>query len=144
MLFNGHWLLDRDGVYRPVIYGEIETADGSWFKAPFLVDTGADITTLSQSVAGNLGLSPLPSSPKVAGVGGVTGSVMFSTQLRLTQHDGGKVRFQGKYTAMTDPLALDMSVLGRDITNLFALIVDRPGDRVCLLGHRHRYSIAAA
>jgi hypothetical protein len=34
-----------------------------------------------------------------------------------------------------------MSVIGRDLTNLFALIVDRPGDRVCLLGQRHRYVI---
>jgi hypothetical protein len=34
-----------------------------------------------------------------------------------------------------------MSVLGRDIINLFALIVDRPQDIVCLLGQRHRYRI---
>jgi hypothetical protein len=33
------------------------------------------------------------------------------------------------------------SVLGRDITGLFAVIVDRPGDLVCLVGQRHRYSI---
>jgi hypothetical protein len=34
-----------------------------------------------------------------------------------------------------------MSVLGGDITGLFAVIVDRPGDVVCLLGQRHRYTI---
>jgi hypothetical protein len=34
-----------------------------------------------------------------------------------------------------------MSVLGRDISNLFALIVDRPRDLVCLLGSGHHYSI---
>jgi hypothetical protein len=34
-----------------------------------------------------------------------------------------------------------MSVLGRDITDLFAVIVDRVHDVVCLLGQRHRYSI---
>ena len=38
------------------------------------------------------------------------------------------------FYVLTDPSALDMSVLGRDLLNLFALIVDRPGDRVCLLG----------
>jgi hypothetical protein len=36
-----------------------------------------------------------------------------------------------------------MSVLGRDILNLFALIVDRPQETVCLLGQRHRYAIVA-
>jgi len=34
-----------------------------------------------------------------------------------------------------------MSVLGRDILDLFAVIVDRPGDVVCLVGQRHRYQI---
>jgi hypothetical protein len=34
-----------------------------------------------------------------------------------------------------------MSVLGRDITNLFAAIVDRPRDLVVLLGQRHSYTI---
>lgn len=34
-----------------------------------------------------------------------------------------------------------MSVLGRDVTNLFALIVDRPGDLVCLLAKQHSYVI---
>ncbi len=34
-----------------------------------------------------------------------------------------------------------MSVLGRDITDLFAAIVDRPGNVVCLLGQNHRYKI---
>jgi hypothetical protein len=32
-------------------------------------------------------------------------------------------------------------VLGRDITRLFAVIIDQPGDIVCLLGQRHQYTI---
>jgi hypothetical protein len=31
-----------------------------------------------------------------------------------------------------------------DITGLFAVIVDRPGDLVCLVGQRHRYSIVGS
>ena len=50
--------------------------------------------------------------------------------------------FRGRYFAVPEPEALDMSVLGRDITGLFALIVDRPGDLVGLLSQRHRYTIA--
>jgi len=34
-----------------------------------------------------------------------------------------------------------MSVLGRDITGLFALIVDQPGHVICLLRQRHWYTI---
>jgi len=42
---------------------------------------------------------------------------------------------------ITDPASLDMSVLGRDILNLFAVIVDRPQDVVCLLTQDHVYEI---
>jgi hypothetical protein len=34
-----------------------------------------------------------------------------------------------------------MCVLGRDVSDLFTVIVDRPGNVVCLLGQRHRYTI---
>jgi hypothetical protein len=60
----------------------------------------------------------------------------------LLPDDGTPVLFRGRYPALTDAEALDMSVLGRDITCLFALIVDRPGDTVCLLRQPHRYTIA--
>ena len=43
---------------------------------------------------------------------------------------------------MTDPTDLDMSVLGRDILGLFALIVDQLGDTVCLIRQNHRYRIS--
>jgi len=38
--------------------------------------------------------------------------------------------------------ALDISVLGRDITESFAVIVDQPGEVVSLLAQRHWYSMA--
>lgn len=47
------------------------------------------------------------------------------------------------YAAVTEPEALDMSVLGRDITEFFAVIVDHPGQVVCLVGQRHQYRIEA-
>jgi len=37
--------------------------------------------------------------------------------------------------------ALDIRVPGRDVTGLFAVIVDQPGDVVTLLTQRHRYSV---
>jgi hypothetical protein len=36
---------------------------------------------------------------------------------------------------------LVLCLLGRDLTNFFAVIVDRPQDVVCLLGQNHRYAI---
>jgi hypothetical protein len=60
----------------------------------------------------------------------------------LSREEDGKVVFRGQYAAVTELEVLDMSVLGRDVTGLFALIVDRPGNVVCLLGQRHRYTIS--
>jgi hypothetical protein len=139
MLIDGLWLLCDDGVVRPVIRGEVLAGNGSWVKVPFLADTAADRTVITAAVLGELGLQPLTPSERLAGVGGSADSVVFETQIRFTCEKAGKVVFRGHFAAFTDLEALDISVLGRDITNLFALITDRPGDVVCLLGQRHRY-----
>src|SRR5688572_15020180 len=47
MRIDGVWHLCDDGIVRPVIRGEILACDGSWVKAPFLVDSGADRTVFS-------------------------------------------------------------------------------------------------
>ncbi len=49
--------------------------------------------------------------------------------------------FRGRYAAVIKLEALDMSVLGRDISGLFAVIVDQPHNVVCLVGQRHHYAI---
>lgn len=51
--------------------------------------------------------------------------------------------FRGQFVAVTSARALDMSVLGRDVTDLFAVIVDRPGGTVCLVSQHHRYQIVS-
>jgi hypothetical protein len=78
---------------------------------------------------------------QLAGIGGVSPSVGVQTQLAFFRQDGSRVTFRGQFAAFTEVAALDMSVLGRDITNLFAVIVDRPGDVVCLVGQGHGYLI---
>lgn len=50
MLISGVWHACDDGVLRPVIPAEVQTQDGSWIKAPFLVDTEADRTVLSADI----------------------------------------------------------------------------------------------
>jgi hypothetical protein len=81
------------------------------------------------------------SHDELSGVGGAAASVSVETQVQFIREDNTPVSFRGQFAAFTDPEAFDISVLGRDISNLFAVIVDRPGDVVCLLGQRHRYNI---
>jgi hypothetical protein len=141
MHINGEWALFSDGVERPVIGGEVLAGNGSWVRVPFLVDTGADRTVFSAGILALLGLQPVVDQERLSGLGGVVGAVIISTQIRLTREDAGKVVLRSQFAAVTDMEALDVSVLGRDLTSHFAVIVDRPHQVVCLLGQRHRYTI---
>ena len=143
MQINGEWLLCDDGIVCPVIRGHILDGNGVWIQAPFLVDTGADRTVFSAPMLVALALEPTITTERLGGVGGLVTSVVVATQMRFRQEGGGgSVVFRGQYAAVTELEALDMSVLGRDIIGLFALIVDQPGNVVCLLGQGHRYIIA--
>ena len=141
MRINGEWYLCDDGVVRPVIRGEVLAGDGSWVRVPFLVDTGADRTVFSAAILALLHLPPVATRDHLGGLGGLAAAVMVETHIRLTREEDSKVVLRGHYAAVTELEALDMSVLGRDITRLFALIVDWQGNVVCLLGQRHRYTI---
>jgi hypothetical protein len=141
MVVSGEWLTCDDGIDRPVIRGEVQAGDGSWIRAWFLVDTGADCTVLGGDIVALLDLPLAAGHSRVGGLGGVVDSVAVDTHLRLIRDQGREVTFRGEFAAVTDPEALDMSVLGRDITGLFGVIVDQPGDIVCLVSQRHRYQI---
>lgn len=142
MQINGDWLLFDDGVLRPVIRGEILASNGIWQPAEFLVDTGADRTVFSAPTLSKLRLQPRVSQARLGGLGGLANSVIVETQVRLTRETASAVVFRGLFAAVTAVEALDVSVLGRDITGLFSVIVDQPGNVVCLLGQQHRYLIA--
>jgi Aspartyl protease len=142
MRFDGIWRICDDGVVRPILRGTAKAADGTWVPVPFLVDTGADRTVFCQDILSALGVQPTGVSSGIEGVGGKVETVTISTPIQLKRENGADVVFDGQWAAATDPAALDMSVLGRDLTNLFAVIVDRPRDVVCLLGGNHQYVIA--
>lgn len=89
------------------------------------------------------GLDGEAAEQHLRGVGGQVQFVSAPLTLRIQRETGQGIQFDGDFAAFTDPAALDMSVLGRDIMNLFAVIVDRPQDVVCMLGQRHRYTIVA-
>jgi Aspartyl protease len=142
MRFDGSWRLCDDGIIRPVFSAAVRAVDGAWVPAIFLADTAADRTVLSEDLFRALGLPAQSSIEHLGGVGGVAPYVLVATAIRLHRETAATVLFSGQFAAFTDPAALDTSVLGRDITNLFALIVDRPQDLVCLLGQGHRYTIS--
>jgi hypothetical protein len=141
MQINGEWLLFDDGIVRPVIRGEILTNDGFWQPAEFLVDTGADRTVFSAATLSKLGLQSIVPQERIGGLGGLADSVVVETQIRLTRETASTVVFRGQFAAATEVASLDVSVLGRDIMGLFAVIVDQPREVVCLLGQRHGYTI---
>ena len=139
--FDGEWLLCDDGISRPIMRCEIRGEDNRWRAAEFLLDTGADRTVFSESVLAAMDLNTLPPGGEIRGVGGIAATVALKTQIRMSCEDNAKVIFRGEFVGCRDKELLDMSVLGRDVTQLFAVIVDRPGNRVCLVGHGHGYSL---
>jgi predicted aspartyl protease len=141
MLVRGVWHQCDDGIIRPVIQAEIAAHDNSWWKAPFLLDTGADRTVLSADVVAALRLEPIERDNRIGGLGGVMSSITLETQIRLTHDEIGKVLLRGQYVGVTSKDILDMSILGRDITNLFVVLVDWSQKTVCLLAQPHSYTI---
>lgn len=141
MRISGVWHTCDDGVVRPVMRGQIGTASGSWVPTWFVIDTGADCTAFCADDLTRLGIPRRENVSSLGGVGGVAESAVVSTQIRLRCDDGTKATFRGDYAAFTQPESLDISVFGRDVMDLFALIVDRPDSLVCLIRDRHEYRI---
>ena len=82
---------------RPVIHGEILTGTGTWIRAPFLVDTGADRSVFSAAILAALQLQPLATQEHLGGVGGIATSVLVETQVRFNYEARGTVTFRGEY-----------------------------------------------
>lgn len=143
MQINGEWFMCDDKIERPIIRGEVLAGDGSLINVIFLLDTGADRTVLSATDFSALHYTQEITEFTLAGVGGLMGSLLIDTKLVLTQDNGRKASFNGQFAVLASYESLDYSVLGRDITNLFAVIVDRPNDLVCLINQNHTYKIEA-
>lgn len=141
MRIDGEWFECDDGIVRPIIRGEILSAGGDWESVAFLVDTGADRTVLSASVTRTLGYQLTGPRQQLGGVGGLADSVIVSTQIRLQRENCMNVHVRGQYAALTRLEDLDLSVLGRDVLDLFAVVVDRRQNVVTLIGQKHRYRI---
>ena len=144
MRIDGEWYPCDDGTVRPIIRGEVLGAGGTWQRALFLVDTGADCTFFSAAMFDVLGFELHLSDRRLGGVGGISDSAEIATQILIPYRGGGSAVFRGQYSAATEFESLDISILGRDILNLFSVIVDRPSNVVALIRPPHRYAIAAS
>src|SRR2546426_1132511 len=94
--------------------------NSAWLQAHAKeVDTGADRTVFSAATLSKLGLQPIVVQERLGGLGGLINAVEVATQIQLTRETGNKVVFRSQYAAVTAVEALDICVLGRDITGLF-------------------------
>jgi len=142
MRFDGQWLECDDGIVRPVMRAEILAGNGLWRSVELLVDTGADRTVISANVLEALNLNTTEPQDRIGGVGGLVDSVDIRAEIRLMRDDGQTAIFRGDYAACTDHEALDMTVLGRDLLEMFAVIADRHADTLAIIGGQHRYTIS--
>ena len=141
MRFDGMWEACNDGVVRPLLLAEIQAQSGEWHGFEMLVDTGADRTVLSADVWKSLGLETSEPETKLGGIGGLVEAVRLRVKLAFARDGGQMVIFRAEVAACVDDKLLDMSVLGRDIVEMFTLVADRRGNLLTLLGGNHSYSI---
>ena len=144
MLIKGDWLLCADGVTRPVVSVHVTVADGQRHRDHFLIDTGADGTVLSAGFLKELQLPARlpPTGLALSGIGGKGSYVVVKATLEFTRGDGGLMLVRGEFPAFTDPAATEMSILGRDVLDIFDLIVSRRRNAVLLLTGNHQYAVS--
>jgi hypothetical protein len=143
MRIVGEWLECDDGVTRPIVRANVLNVGGQFIAERFLIDTGADRTVLSGDLLQDLRLSAISpsSSGTLMGVGGITTFALISTAIELTRDDGGPATIRGEFAAFTDLRATDLSILGRDVLDNFAVIVSRRRNESLLLAPNHRYDV---
>ena len=141
MNVSGRWAECDDGFVRPLMTGFAFDSAGELVPITFIVDTGADRTLLSAEVFEKLKLPPKGSRDRLSGLGGLRDMVQVETRVGFQADNGHYLIYKSQYCCLTTPGALDMPLLGRDLLDIFAVIVDRPGDRVCVLTADHPYQI---
>lgn len=143
MRIVGEWQAGEDGVTRPVLQASVRALDGTLEPDVFLIDSGADRTVFSANLLRRLGfpMTPVPGSSILLGISGVCESVVVKTVVELTRDDRGVVHMRGDFAAFIDFSASNLSILGRDILNLFDVILSRRRGEVLLLASNHQYRV---
>jgi hypothetical protein len=146
MEIAGEWMLCDDGVTRPIVRVEVLAAHGTSVVDRFLVDSGADRTVLSAALLAKLAFSGNHAVPGFAlqGISGDSAFVLVNTVLEFSCTDGTSARVRGELAAFTDPVATDLSILGRDVLSNFDVILSRRHNEVLLLAPNHQYQVIQA
>ena len=135
MRIEGRWLVGIDGVERPVFDGYLEVPSGIQLAVSLLIDTGADFTVLAPDVAQQFVsvVRPTPTSTTAGGIGGTQPVHELAVDLLLPTTSGQRARIRGPLPILLAPGSLELSVIGRDLLDQFALIYDRPQSVLLLL-----------
>lgn len=143
MRVNGEWTLCEDGGIRPVVQGLVSLPDGQEIEVSFLLDSGADRTVFSSDFFTLL--QPLEvteaDTTRLAGIGGQVNSIAVRTAVSFYKDEGTLITVRGTFGVFTEDSLVDLSVLGRDVTNNFGVIYDYPKQIVTLLAPPHSYEI---
>ena len=141
MRIDGYWLVEASGAVVPVLAADIEDAGGRLAEIVILVDTGAERTVLDYRTLINLGHESAPTGDYLQGIGGSAPAVSVDVPIRLRRANGTHTLIHGSYLASTDPGGMGRPILGRDVLDNFALIIDRSQDVVTLLHGPNCYRI---
>jgi predicted aspartyl protease len=140
MQIAGEWRETPTTVPRPYLRAHVEAQNGTWVECIFLIDTGADCTVISADVARQMRRPTTPALRQLGGIGGPVETLEVWTTLRLTGVDGNRFHIAGASATPTDA-AIGESILGYDVLHLFSMIIDKPGNTVCLVRPPHTYTI---
>jgi hypothetical protein len=143
MLIRGEWFLCQDGMTRPGVPIDVVGVGGILLHRRFLLDSAADQTVFSAALLADLGLPSSAPPPRLTyqGIGGASPIVVVTTVLEFARADGGTARGRGPFAAFTDPLATEVSILGRDVLDHFDVIFSRRRNEVFLLAPAHSYAV---
>ena len=143
MEIAGRWIENEDGGIRPMVWVNVDGADGVRRSEFFLLDTGADQTVFSAGLFQMLQLpTVLPTlEHHLEGISGRTDFVLARMALLFDRSDGGTLRMEGTFGVFLRPEATDYSILGRDVLDHFDVIIRRQRADIRLLLGNHPYQI---
>ena len=142
MILHGRYE-NEAGILRPYISGFVYSSRRVWLEYAFLVDSGADVTFLHYGSLDELAIdtSNLEVYDDVGGVGGKdVPYIKFSSKLQFISGEDVKV-FKGDINIFLDPHATDVPLLGRDVLDHFAVLLDCRRSQVLLLDEMAKYRV---
>jgi Retroviral aspartyl protease len=143
MEIAGRWVEHEDGGIRPMVWVNVDGADGARRSEFFLLDTGADQIVFSAGFFQMLQLPTVLPTPEhhLEGISGRTDFALARTALLIDRTDGGTLRMEGTFGVFLRPEATDYSLLGRDVLDHFDVVIRRQRADIRLLIGNHTCQI---